>query len=106
MIHLRTLGSIGLRNSAGSHVRSVLAQPKRLVMLVLLALSEDGACRRVRLLGLFWPDHGTERARAALRQAIRFLRREIGRNVIVNVGLDGLAIDACILACDAREFEL
>jgi DNA-binding SARP family transcriptional activator len=62
-------------------------------------------CRRDRLLGLFWPDHGTNRARAALRQAIRFLRREIGRDVIVNVGLDGLAIDAGILACDAREFE-
>jgi len=106
MICLRTLGSIGLRNGAGVHVRSVLAQPKRLVMLALLSLSQDRMCRRDRLLGLFWPDHGTERARASLRQAIRFLRREVGQHVIVNVGLECLAIDPGIMACDAHDFEL
>src|SRR5437762_14367852 len=88
MIHLRTLGSIGLRNSAGVHLRSVLAQPKRLVLLALLSLSQDGMCRRDRLLGLFWPDHGSKRARAALRQAARFLRREVGQHVSGTVGLN------------------
>ena len=106
MINLRTLGSIGLRNSAGVQVRSVLAQPKRLVLLALLSLSQDGMCRRDRLLGLFWPDHATERARTALRQAIRFLRREVGQHVIVNLGLECLAVDTLTMACDARDFEL
>jgi len=83
----------------------VLAQPKRLVILALLSLSRDGMCRRDRLLGFFWPEHGTERARAALRQAICFLRREMGQDVIVSVGFECLAIDPLIMACDARDFE-
>ena len=105
-IRLRTLGSIGFRDAKGRCIRAVLAQPKRLAVLALLALSQDGLCRRDRLLGLFWPDHGTERARGALRQAIRSLRREIGHDAIVSVGMECLAIDAQIVACDAREFAL
>ncbi len=105
MMQLRTLGNIGLRNCAGTNVRSVLAQPKRLAILALLAVCPDGLCLRDRLLGLFWPDHGTERARAALRQAIRFLRCEVGREAIINFGNECLALDAKIVACDVQEFE-
>ena len=103
-IRLRTLGSIGFSDAKGRCIRAVLAQPKRLAMLALLALSQDGLCRRDQLLGLFWPDHGTERARGALRQAIRFLRREVGHDAIANLGNECLMVDARIVACDACDF--
>ena len=36
MIHLRTLGGVDLRDSAGGDMRPVLAQPKRLALLAYL----------------------------------------------------------------------
>jgi DNA-binding SARP family transcriptional activator len=105
MIHLRVLGSIGLRNSDGRDVRTVLAQPKRLALLAMLVTASHGQCRRDQLLGYFWPDHDHNRAHAALRQALRFLRRELGGGVISNVGNQGVWIDEGAVACDARDFE-
>ena len=104
MVSVRTFGSIGVRNDHGRELRSVLAQPKRLALLALLAVSPHGQCRRDQMLGLFWPDQDCEHARAALRQAVRFLRREIGRDAIVNVGNECLAIDAHVVASDVHDF--
>ncbi len=105
MIVFRTLGTIGLRNSEGRDVRTVLAQPKRLALLAMLAMSPHARCHRDQLLGYFWPDHGTDRAHAALRQALRFLRRELGNDVIFNVGNQGVWVDTAVMACDVCEFE-
>ena len=78
MIRLHTLGSIDLRRDDGSEIRAVLAQPKRLALLVHLAVNgRSGSVTRDHLLALFWPDHDDERARAALSRAIYFLRREL-----------------------------
>jgi DNA-binding SARP family transcriptional activator len=106
MIQLRTLGTIGLGDGNGGYIRAVLAQPKRLAVLALLALSRAGLCSRDRLLGLFWADSSTELARAALRQTIRFLRRELGRDAIKSIGIECLTLDTRFVNCDAREFDL
>ena len=79
MVELRTLGAIDLRRDDGVEVRSILAQPKRLALLVFLAMAGPGTLvRRDRLLALFWPDADEDRARAALRDSLYFLRRSLG----------------------------
>jgi DNA-binding SARP family transcriptional activator len=69
MIELRTCGVIALTDDAGNPITSVLAQPKRLGLLVYLSVEgEHGDYSRDQLLVFFWPDSDELRARAALRQ--------------------------------------
>lgn len=101
MIELRTLGSVELKGPRGRDYAAILVQPKRLALLTWLALARPGGfARRDTLVALFWPEIDTEHARAALRQAIRFLRRALGDEVIVSRG-DELGVDAEVLWCDA-----
>src|SRR5687767_3433596 len=70
MYDLVTLGTCDLRHPDGHAVQSVLAQPKRLALLAVLALAHPhGYVRRDALLPLFWPELDEDRARAALRRA-------------------------------------
>jgi DNA-binding SARP family transcriptional activator/TolB-like protein len=102
---LRTLGNADLRSEAGVEVRSVLTQPKRLALLAYIALAAPGQHqRRDRLLAIFWPDFDTDRARAALRDALYFLRRSLG-DAVVSRGADEVAIDPDCLAVDAIRFQ-
>src|SRR5258708_6749045 len=105
MIPLRTLGSIDLRDAHRLQIRPVLAQTKRLALLIMLAAARDGRSRRDTIVGLFWPEHDTEHARGSLRQAVRFLRRELGDDVIAGIGDDELVISPENLAYDATQFE-
>lgn len=106
MISLQLLGGIELRTADGESARAVLAQPKRLALLAYLALARPrGHHRRDRLVAIFWPELDQERARAALRNAIHFLRRELGPGIVVNRGVEELAVDAGALAVDALRFE-
>lgn len=105
MIELRILGTPDVRDDSGGELRSVVAQPKRLALLAYLALaSHRGFCRRDVLLGLFWPEAGTERARGALRQAVHHLRKALGPDVLVSRGDSDLGVDPARLRCDACEF--
>jgi DNA-binding SARP family transcriptional activator/TolB-like protein len=106
MIELRVLGPVDVRAADGSTVLSVLAQPKRLALLAYLALSAPGGFqRRDRVLATFWPESDTDRARAALRQAVMHLRRSLGAGVVVNRGDEELGIAAGALDCDAVAFD-
>lgn len=100
-IELRVLGQVGLRRGDES-LQDVLAQPKRLALLVYLALRRpDGFLSRDELLGVFWPDSTEKRARASLRQALRFLRSHMGRSTIVNRGVNQLRVAPGAVRCDA-----
>jgi DNA-binding SARP family transcriptional activator len=73
MIEWRVLGAIDLRDSDGAEMRPVLAQAKRLAVLIYLALARPrGFHRRDTLVGLFWPELDTAHARHALSQALQF----------------------------------
>ena len=78
----------------------MLTQPKRLAVLVWTALRRPGGfVSRDELVGTFWGDSDEARARAALRQALRFLRSRLGPETLVNrgdgdVGVEGLSVDA------------
>ena len=106
MIRLRTLGTLDLRTSDDSEIRSVLAQSRRLALLVYLAVATPhGFHRRDRLLALFWPHHEASRGRRALNRAIYFLRRELEDDVLLSRGIEEIGLNRELFWCDAAEFE-
>jgi DNA-binding SARP family transcriptional activator len=106
MIRLHTLGRIDLRDGDGKPIGSVLAQPKRLALLAYLVLARPGRFRRRdTVVSMFWPEQDGERARGALRQALRFLRNELGGEALVARGDEEIGADPQSLTCDAWEFE-
>ncbi len=105
MIRLRILGGQDLLNSEGEVILSILSQPKRLALLAYLALHASGTfTRRDKLLALFWPESEPDKARAALRKSLSYLRQGIGEGVLVTRGDDEVGIAAGVLECDAVEF--
>lgn len=104
-LELRVLGAVELRRG-DAEVERVLAQPSRLALLVYLLLRRpDSYLTRDELLGVFWPDSDASRARAALRQAVRFLRTALGDGIVVGRGSADLGIAPGAVACDALRFQ-
>jgi DNA-binding SARP family transcriptional activator len=104
VIQLKLLGAVDARGADGQVLTALLAQPRRLALLAFVALeSAGGACTRERLLALFWPDHPPAQASANLRQALAFLRRELGDGVVVGVGRHALRVDGTRLRCDTAQ---
>lgn len=105
-IELRTLGRLGLRAADGSGIEEVLHQPKRLALLVYLAIAEPrGFHRRDSLLPLLWPDLSETRARNALNKSLHFLRAHLGAGVVPSRGSMEVGLDRDVLWCDAVGFE-
>ena len=95
MIHLRTLGGLDLRDADGRELRPVIGQAKRFALLAYLAQAgHQGFRRRDTITALFWPELDQEHARGALRQALRFLRRELGDGVLATRGEEEIGIHA------------
>ena len=107
MLQLRTFGASDLVDSDGrGELHGILAQPKRFGLLVYLALTSSHRFRRRdTLVTLFWPELDAEHARGALRQALRFLRGELGPGVLISRGEEEIGVDRDALCCDATEFE-
>jgi serine/threonine-protein kinase len=104
MIELRTLGALELQRSDRRELSAILAQPKRLALLTYLAVSTHWQ-RRDSVVALFWPDHDTDHARGALRQALRFLRRELGDGALTGRSEEEIGFQSGRLWCDAATFE-
>jgi len=105
MIHVKTLGSLDVRQHDGLAATAVLKPPKRVALLAYLAVARpNGFHRRDTLLGLFWPEHDTSHARMSLRQALCGLRRDLGSDVIVTRGREDVRLNCDRCVCDAREF--
>src|SRR5687768_1272183 len=106
MLRLFTFGSVELQDPSSGEAGAVLAQPKRLALLVYLATARPFRVhRRDDLLALFWPDLDDARARDALNQALRFLRQSLGPEVFVRRGAEDVGIDPARLWCDAVAFQ-
>jgi DNA-binding SARP family transcriptional activator/TolB-like protein len=105
-MQLRTFGRLSLAGDRPADDESPsTAQPKRLALLAYLALmSGRSPVRRDVLVALFWPELGDEEARRALRQALHYLRRVLGEEVLVGAG-EELSVSPGRLRCDAVEFE-
>ncbi len=106
MIQLRLLGSTELVGHGGESLLSVLSQPKRLTLLAYLALTATGGfTRRDKLIGLFWPESESDKARGALRRSLSFLKASLGEGVVLTRGDGEVGIAADALECDAVQFE-
>lgn len=105
MLFLRTLGRTELRHADGES-RAVPLEPKRLALLVYLALGRAGnPIPRDTLLALFWPELGEQAARSALRQALHYLATRLGADTIMGRGTNEIGIDHRHLRCDVLEFD-
>ncbi|HKP27954.1 MAG TPA: BTAD domain-containing putative transcriptional regulator [Gemmatimonadales bacterium] len=106
MFRLRILGTIDLRKADGSELSHVLTQPRRLALLVYLAVARPrGFHRRDTLLALFWSEQPLERARASLSRALYFLRHELGPGVLISRGDEDIGVNPDLLWCDAVALE-
>ena len=103
---LHLLGTLDLCAGDGHSVRSVLAQPKRLALLVYLTLARPtGFHRRDALVAMLWPELDSQHARNSLSQALSYLRRSLGEDVFQTRGAEEVALTAGRLLCDAAELE-
>ncbi|MBX7117879.1 MAG: hypothetical protein K1X31_02650, partial [Gemmatimonadaceae bacterium] len=105
MLQLTTLGALDLRDADGRALRDLVAQPKRIALLVHLAVeSARGPVTRDRLLALLWPESDESRARNALSQTLYHLRQALGADAIVGQGAT-LTVAPAALHCDAVALE-
>lgn len=103
MIEFQVLGGLHLRARRPSGTRDALIQPKRLALLLYLALAEPpGLHARDRLLALLWPEADEESARHSLRNGLHALRQRLG-DVIVTRGDGFVGLDFGKFRCDALE---
>ena len=106
MLTLRAFGALDLRDAEGAPLESVLAQTKRVALLAYLLLARPGEFhRRDSLLALFWPETDRDHARNALSQALSFLRKEMGQDVLVTRGMEEVGVDPTQLQCDVLAFQ-
>jgi DNA-binding SARP family transcriptional activator len=105
MLELQTYGTVGLRARETAESTALLVQPKRLALLVYLALAPRRRLRRrEQILALFWPELDAEHARGSLSQALRYLRRGLSEEALVTRGEEEVGVDASVLWCDAPAF--
>lgn len=106
-IRLDVLGHLDLRDSSGRAITPVLAQPKRLALLIYLAVAlPRGFRQRDLLLAMFWPEHDAARASTALRQALHFLRRHLPAGTLETRGAEQVGVGTGRVICDAVTFDM
>ena len=106
MLTLKAFGAIDVRDAAGQPLGTLLAQPKRAALLAYLALSRPYALhRRDSLLAMFWPELDQPHGRAALSQALSFLRRELDDGVLTTRGVEEVGVDPTLVRSDVGAFE-
>jgi DNA-binding SARP family transcriptional activator len=106
MYRLNTLGTLEIDGLNAAEAGAMLAQPKRLALLLYLAIDQPGGWqRRDTLLGLLWGDLDESRARNALSQALHHLRRGLGAETLPGQGVDLVRVETEYLPCDTVLFE-
>ena len=104
MIELRVLGALDVHSNRPDGTGGVLTQPKRLALLLYLALAEPaGLHARDRLLAMLWPEADDASARHSLRNALHSLRQVLGDEAIVTRGEAYVGLDFALFNCDALE---
>ena len=105
MIELRLLGPVEATGLPDEAAAAVVRQPKRLALAAFLCVAgRTGGVRREVVLALFWPELDEPRARAALRQALHFLRQQFGDDVF-ETRRDALAVADERVRTDVADFD-
>jgi len=104
MIELRVLGTLAIQPLNGGGPVTAVTQPKRLALLLYLALAEpSGPHSRESLMALLWPEADTESTRHSLRNTLYGLRQALGEGAIVSRGEGYIELDPAAIRCDAVE---
>lgn len=105
MYRLKTLGTPRIERVGSTNAgRGLTSRPKRLAVLVYLALRPAGSCRRDTLVALFWPRADAPRARNALSQTLTRLRGDLGDQVIWTAGANEVGVSRDSLQTDVALF--
>lgn len=99
MLHLRTLGGLGLCAPEGE---LLVRRRHALAVLAVLAGRAPAGVRREEIQTLFWGERTEEKARHSLRQVVLQLRRVLGDAIDVDSASLRLAPD--LIQLDARHF--
>jgi serine/threonine-protein kinase len=106
MVTLRMLGGIELIGSDGHPVRSILAQPRRLALLLYLAVTNhERFTRKDTVRALFWPEADNQHARQSLNRAVHVLRQAVGNEIITTRGDEEIGLAKDRIQCDVVEFQ-
>lgn len=104
MIELRVLGVVDVRTNRFDGTQRALTQPKRLALLLYLALAKpSGLHSRDQLLALLWPEADDDSSRHSLRNALHALRQAMGDDAIITRGESYVGLDFGMFRCDALE---
>ena len=105
-LELQTLGTVGVRRCGAGDSVAETVQPKRLALLVYLAMAPRRRCRRPdQVIAFFWPEFDTVRARASLNRSLHALRQGLGKDVLISQGEEEVGVDGERLSCDAVAFD-
>ncbi len=100
MLHLVTLGGLGLVDDAGADC----AIPKRrLALLALLASAGSRGLTRDKIVAYLWPESSSDDARHSLEQLLYSLRRQLGAQVLA--GTDPLRLNGNVISADIAVFD-
>jgi serine/threonine-protein kinase len=107
-VRLRVLGATDLRDQTGRELRALVAQPKRLGLLALLASADPHRpfWRKDTILAMLWPDFSQRRARAALRASVYQLRRVLGSGIVMARGTEEIGLEWTRVEADVAQFRI
>lgn len=106
-VNVRALGSLEVHNGRGEELRAMHAQPKRLALFIYMALSGPGTLHsREKLCAMFWPESPEDLARLSLRQALHFLRKAAGSEIIASRSGDEIGVSAGAVRSDVADLEI
>lgn len=104
--HIRLLGGLEIKSSAGEPVR--LPTRKTALLLAALALAGGRGVSRQSLCDAFWADRGEAQARSSLRQALAAIRRVVSNaesGIRTEGDLDTIGLAMSPLDVDVRLFD-
>jgi DNA-binding SARP family transcriptional activator len=105
-LRLKLLGELELLGSDEAPLTRLLVQPKRLSLLIYLAVAlPRGLRRRDELVALFWPESDARHARNSLRQSLHELRAQLPAGVLLARGDEEVGLCRDRLRLDVQSFE-
>jgi DNA-binding SARP family transcriptional activator/TolB-like protein/tetratricopeptide (TPR) repeat protein len=102
MYALNLLGGAAVHGRDGP-VTGKAAHKRRVALLAILAAARGRAVGRERLIGLLWPEHGTDAARHLLSESLYVLRKALGEHAFVAAG-DEVGLNGEVVASDVEAF--
>jgi len=103
-LRLIALGGLMVERPGAPAEAPPLQQRQALLLVLLASLGRDGGVSRERLIGFFWPDRPTERARNLLDQALSAARRAFGSDVVVS-SRSTVSLNPAVIAYDVATLD-